>query len=227
MKQSCECLNKNLTIIVLMILGLAWLAPGSANAEEIQNKIGLGAFLAAHNTGSSDMNDVNANFDTTAIFGVSGVYFINNAFSVVLSATSLSTDMKLEYDGKSGAFGQVQQNPILLIARYQHPIKKTNANIYLGLGAGYFMNSFDHDKRTDLSDFFGVNMASADIKDSYGWLANVGTELFFKKHFSVCLDLKVIFSQAEFDLTHLDGTTEKQDAAMNSSALGIGVNYYF
>jgi outer membrane protein W len=227
MKRPCEYLKKIPAVFVLMILGLVGLAPGLVEAEEIRSRIGLGAFLAVHNTGSSDLNDVDANFDTVPIVGISGVYLINNTFSVELSTTSLSTDLELEYDGKSGTLGEIQQIPILLTARYRHPIKKTRANVYLGLGGGYFINSFDHDKRNDQAEFFGLNLRSADISNSYGWLANVGTELFFKKHYSVYLDLKVIFTQAEFDLTHLDGTVEKQDAAMNASVLGIGFNYYF
>ncbi len=198
----------------------------TAAAGEDYNRFSVGAIVAYHNTASSEIGDVDANFDTVPIIGLHGTFFINRSFAVELETQYLKTDLSVEHDNKSGTLGDIRQTPVFLTFRYQHPIDKVKANIYLGLGANYSNNDFSQKTGLDASDFFGVNVA-ADIKDSFGWHAVVGTEWFFMNHFSAYLDLKVVFNEAEADLVYPDSTRETRDVAINASALGMGIKYYF
>ena len=216
-----------LASIVLSVFCLVCLYSDIAMADEFKHKLGIGALAGLNNTASSEMVGVDTSFDTVPVFGGSIVYFINKSYSIELSTQYMTTDLDIEFDDQSGTLGEIKQIPILLTARFQHPIQKSNTNLYLGVGAGYFINDFDPEQRNDLDDFFGVNV-EADINNaSYGWHANVGAEMFFKKRYSVYLDLKVIFTDAEFDLTYPDGTERTKDMALNASILVVGFNYYF
>jgi outer membrane protein W len=199
---------------------------GIARAGENFNRFSVGAIVAYHNTASSEIGDVDANFDTVPIIGLNGTVFINRSFAVEIETQYLKTDLNAEHDDKSGTLGDIRQTPVFLTFRYQHPIDKVKANIYLGLGANYSQNEFNQKAGPDSSDFFGVNVA-ADIKGSFGWHANVGTEWFFLEHFSAYLDLKAVFNEAEVELVYPDSTRETRDVALNASALGMGVKYYF
>jgi outer membrane protein W len=198
-----------------------------AEAGEDFNRFNVGIIASYFNTASSEIGDLDANFDTVPAIGVNGAVFINRSFSVEIGTQYLKTDLRVEHDDKSGTLGEIKQTPIFLTFKYQHPIDKVKANIYLGVGANYYNNDFVQNTRVDLSDFFGVNVNVEEMKDSFGWHANVGTEWFFKKHFSAYADLKVVFNEAKFDLVYPDSTRQTRDVALNASALGIGLKYYF
>lgn len=210
-------------ICLILVIGLVFSNSVIAGDDR---KIGVGVMVSYYNTGSSNLGDVDAHFDTVPSLGISLTYFITKSISVELSAQQVQTDLTLEYDGKRGKLGEIKQTPILLTGRFNRRIPKTKVNLYLGVGAGYFANSFDQEKQQDFSDFFGLNV-KADIKESYGFHGNVGTEMFFKKNFSVYLDLKALFTQAEFDLVYPDNTSATKDVSLNASVLGCGVKYYF
>ena len=216
----------NWIILAWGCIGLIAVHADIASATEDFNRFSAGILASYYNTASSEIGDADANFDTAPVLGVAGAFYINQSFSVEIYTHYLETDLKVEYDDKSGTLGDIKQTPIFLTLRYQHPLDKIKANIYLGLGANYFINTFNQKNMADLSDFFGVNV-SADINNSFGWHANVGTEWFFLKNYSAFLDLKVVFNEAEFDLVYPDATQETRDVAINGSALGIGVRYYF
>jgi outer membrane protein W len=211
------------TICFILVFGLVF--SYSATAGDAK-KIGVAAFISYYNTGSSNLGDVDAHFDTVPSLGVSLTYFITKAFSVELSAQQVQTDLTLEHDGKRGKLGEIKQTPILLTGRFNRRIPKTRLNLYLGIGAGYYANSFDQEKEKDFSDFFGLNI-KADVKESYGFHANAGTEMFFTKNLSVYLDLKALFTQAKFDIVYPDNSSDDKDVSMNASVLGTGVKYYF
>ena len=210
-----------------MVCELIWMNVDDAKAGEFNKKLGIGARLGIYNTASSDMGGYDSTFDTVPVVCGSIVYFLNKSYSVELSSQYLSTDVELKIDDNSGTLGEITQVPILLTARYQHPIQNTNTNLYLGLGAGYFINDIKQKNRDDVAEIPELNFQNVDVNAGFGWHGNVGVEMFFKEHYSVCLDLRVIFTEAEFDLTNLDGTKESRDMALNASVLAIGFNYYF
>jgi len=220
-------MKDSVKLIVFGVVGLIMcMHSGTAVAGDDFKRFALGASIGYYNTASSDIADVDANFDTTPCAGITGTFFINKSFSLELSTQFIQTELEAEYDGKTGKLGDIQQTPVFLTARYQHPIRKTNVNVYIGLGANYFINSFDQEKQQGVAGFFPLNI-DYDINSSFGVHANVGAEMFFKKGFSVYVDLKAVFNQAEFDLVYPDLTEDTTDVAMNASVLGIGVNYYF
>jgi len=216
------------TEFLSMVAGICALLFGNvALAGEDFTRFSVGLMAAYYNTAASEINDVDASFDTVPVIGLSGEVYINRSFSVEIGAHYIKTDLGVEYDDNSEDLGEIEQTPIFLTVKYQHPIDKVKANVYLGLGANYFFNDFSDESGQDLSDFFGANVIVKDIKDSLGWHANVGTEWFFMKQLSAYLDLKVIFNEAEVDLVYPDSSRETKDLAINASVLGMGVKYYF
>ena len=217
-------MHKTVTIIgVIMVCGLFLYQPAIAGDAK---KFSIGAIVSYYNTSSSEVGEVDANFDTVPTIGLACTYHLNKFISLELSSQFIQTDLDVEHDDKSGNLGKVKQIPILLTGRLQHLINNTNVSIYLGIGGGYFINDFDQNQRQDLAEFFGVNV-QADINNSIGWLANVGAEMPFKDHYAVYADLKVIFNKAEFDLTYPDLTRDTKDVALNASIFGVGFKYYF
>ena len=211
----------------LLFFGLTWLNLGKAAAAEFNHKIAIGANIGLYNTASSEMLGYDSSFDTVPAFSGSLVYFINKSYSLELSALYLATDIKMELDDNSGTLGEITQIPILFTARFQHPIRKTKTNVYLGLGGGYFINDFENKNRDDIAEIPVLNVENLDVDSSFGWHANVGAEMFIKQNYSLCLDLRVVFTDAEFELTNADGTKESKDMALNASVLSIGFKYYF
>ena len=188
---------------------------------------GIGAFAAYYNTSSSTFIDADANFETAPVFGGLLTYHFTSRYSVELWATQYESDMDLAFDDKSAKFGEIEQIPILLTGRFQFPIRKSSSNIYLGLGVGYIYNTFDHFSRSELEEFFAVNVLEADIDSGFSWHVNAGTEMRFWKNYSAFIDLKAIFHQPNFDVTFEDGTTAEKDVGINASVLSVGLKYYF
>lgn len=220
-------LKKSTKIIGLIIFAMAlWMPTGDIHAKEEFRRFALGADLGYHNTGSSEIGEVDANFDAVPFAGLSGIFFVNKSFSIELSTRFLETELEVEFDDNTGKLGDIRQTPIFVTARYQHPIRKSNTNVYFGVGANYSINSFDQESQPGVAGFFPLNIR-ADINSSFGWHANLGAEMFFKNRFSVYLDLKVVFNKAEFDLVYPDLTEETTDVAMNASILGVGFHYNF
>lgn len=220
MKKSVKFIGLSIGVMIL------WMQSGIARAEDEFKRFAVGVNVGYYNTASSEIGEVDANFETVPFLGINGTFFLNKSFSLELSTRFIQTELEAEYDGRTGKLGDIQQIPIFLTARYQHPIQKTDINVFFGLGANYFINSFDQEKQEGLAGFFPLNVQT-DVNNSFGFHANVGAEMFFKNRFSVYMDLKVIFNQAEFELVHSDLTEETKDVALNASVLGIGLNYYF
>ena len=187
----------------------------------------ISGFAGYYNTSSSVFIDSDVHFETLPAYGGAITYHFSSRISAELSATAYDSVVDVAWDDKYERLGQIKQTALFYTVRYQFPIRKSNSHIYLGLGAGYFDNEFDHFNRSEFHEFFGVNIQSAKINDSVAYLANVGSEMRLSKHFAAYLDLKVIFNQPKFDIILYDGTAAEKDVGMNASLFVLGAKYYF
>ena len=187
----------------------------------------ISGFAGYYNTSSSVFIDSDAHFEALPTYGGAITYHFTPSFSIELSSTRYDSVMDVSYDFKYARLGKIEQTPLFYTVRYQFPIRRSNSHIYLGLGAGYYINKFDHLTRTELDDFFGVNVRNVDINNSVAYLVNVGTEMRLNKNFAMYLDLKAIFNQPTFDVVFLDGSADEKDVGMNASLFVFGVKYYF
>lgn len=192
-----------------------------------QIKYSASLFAGYYNTSSSNFNDVDASFETAMVFGGAVSYHFTPQYSIELWTTKYTTDMNLSFDDKNAKLGGLDQTPILLTGRFQFPIRKSNADIYLGAGVGYAFNDFKQVNRSDLDDFFAVNLETKQMDDCIIWALNVGAEMRIKKDYALFVDLKTIFSEPSFDVVFEDGTTSGKNVGLNASVFSFGFKYLF
>ena len=215
-------IQRNITVLVLVCC-LSFIQTAFAEKDNFS----ISGFAGYYNTSSSAFIDVDAHFESLASFGGAITYHLSPRLSMELSSTHYDSLVDVSFDDKRERLGEIKQTPILYTIRYQFPIRKSNSHIYLGLGAGYFFNEFTHLKRTELDEFFGVNIQDLDVNNSVAYLGNVGTEMRLSQHFALYMDLKVIFNQPKFDVVYQDGSSAEKDIGMNASLFVAGVKYYF
>jgi outer membrane protein W len=213
-----------------LLIGLmAWLISGfnSSGFAQDYKTFGVGGFAGFYNNSSSTFVDADASFETVPVFGGVVTYYFSPKYSIELWATQYSSDMDLSFDDKEAKLGELDQTPILLTGRFQFPIRKSNSVIYLGAGIGYSFNDFEQVNRSELEDFFAVNLETEQIKDSVLWALNAGAEMRLQENYALFGDLKIIFSEPDFDVIFNDGSTASKSVGMNASVLSFGFKYYF
>lgn len=198
------------------------------------NRFGIGANIAYQDFEPGNFGDVDFNFKRTLLGNVTLTCYLLENYSIELSGGVNKSDMSVEYDEKnidldragSGVLGDLEQKSIALTGRFRFKINRTESFIHIGAGVGYYFNDFTTRNREELSDFFALNQ-SAESDDSIGFHLLGGTEIYITPQYAVCLELKCIFNQAEFEITYPDATVETKDVALNAAVYSLGIRYYF
>ena len=224
MKRIIACIG--LFLVILVVFSHDGFADESK--EEI-NRFAAGARLSYLQIGVSSIGDIDLDMvcDDVPTFDVNLTYYLNQYFSFELSATPITTDIEVEFDSKTGDLGELEQIAVILVGRYQRRIKYTNIFLYMGAGAGYFLNDFNGEQKDDVEEFFGSNMTAIDVDDYVSFVGSVGTEYHISKKYILNFDIKFLFAKPTFTVMYGDGTKDKTDVGLNAFTVGFGFKYCF
>jgi outer membrane protein W len=218
---------KRKTILFFGLMTVFGLGFRQGILAEDNKPFGVGVFGAYYNTSSTDFNDIDASFETVPVFGGLMTYQFTPKYSMELWTTQYTTDMDLSFDSKEGKLGELDQIPVLLTGRFQIPIRKSTAKIYLGAGLGYVFNDFEQSNHSEPEDFFALNLETKQVDDCVLYALNAGAEMRIQKQYAFFGDLKVLFSEPNFDVVFMDGTTDSKKVGINASVLSFGFKYLF
>jgi len=160
--------------------------------------------------------------DTTTSFGLNYTYLFRNDSSLEFSIDYIKTDVQFEALGGSLNMGEVTQIPVLLTFRI-HPGASKKIKPYLGVGLGYYLNSFDTDS-ANAALVYGSG-AEIEVDDSFGYHFNGGLEFFIGEDYSFNLDLKYLLNKADADVNISSFTAEEM--SMDAVVVGVGLKYYY
>ena len=207
------------------LLIIALFISQSAFGEET-GRLGVGASIAYMDYEPSTIADVDFELAKTPVYAVNFTLHFTENYSVEAGGETRKSEMEVSVDSDSGIFGELTQKSIYATGRYRFRITRTNTFIHLGLGAAYYQNNFDSSVQDEASDFFPLNM-TAESKNSLGFHANVGVEIFITEHYVMNVDLKSVFNNTDFVFTYPDGAEETGEVALNGAVYLIGFKYYF
>ena len=209
-------------VIVMVIMLLSW---GSVGFAQDKGKVGLGVSVAKVNY-SEDYYvlqgvAVDTKPDEAVMFGIGFTHFLSEIFSLEFGVSQVSTDVELSALGLSGDAGELQQVPLHITMRL-HFYTKPRVRIHVGLGAGYYFNSFD----TNHNVIEAIYGPGAEVKVEDGFAPHIGLTLEFltSEHVALTMEVKHIWDQikAEVNVPGYD-----VDLEANKVVIGVGCKYYF
>jgi outer membrane protein len=215
----------NKTLAGCFILFFTFCFCQSAFAEEM-NKIGVGLSIAYLDYEQGTIADVEFKNSKTPVYSLNLTYHFTPKWSVEMGAETRKSEVTVMADGYSGVFGEIKQDSFYATGRFRFRITRTDSFIHLGAGVAYYLNEFESEYREEPDDFFPLNII-AESENSFGIHLNVGAEIYITDHWAINLDLKSVFTNAEFNFTYPDSTTEREDVALNGASYSVGFKYYF
>lgn len=200
--------------------------PASSITSETARKSGFGARVSYVTYSGDELTlygvAVDVEADSTPSFGLNYTYLFNNYSSLEFSIDYIKTDAQFKALGYSLNMGELTQIPVLFTLRL-HPGVSTKVKPYLGVGVGYYLNSFDTNS-FNASLIYGTG-AEIDVDDSFGFHVNGGVEFFIAENYSFNLDLKYLLNKADAKVNVSGFTTEEM--SMDAVVVGVGLKYYF
>ena len=186
-----------LLILTFTTAGQAWALLGPELS--IGFRVG-GAIFQEDEVGGIDTDLENAN-----VLGlVAGVR--QGPFGVELSVEWIVTDLD-----RTTNLGELKTVPVLLTAQY-HPVPKIlPIDPYLGIGIGYYINSFDSSTPTDF-----------EVDDTVGFHISAGANLKITTALAVTVDARYAFADSNLD----DKLTGKSDDIdLNAIVVTAGLKF--
>jgi outer membrane protein W len=214
-------MRKNI-IIVFCVATLLLFFVNVSFAQGPDKKWGIGARLSLLSGEDDTVQGVKFEPDNTALFEGIVQYLANNLFSMELSVGYSKMDVKAEESGLSIDFGELKQTPIRLTGRLHYWFADSKATLYGGGGIGYYINDF---KLSGLV-LSAIPSASADADNSFGFHLNGGIEFFITDNFALDLDLKYVWTKADFEFRDSSGA-ETVEIDLNGFVAGISLKYCF
>jgi outer membrane protein len=209
-------------IIAICVVALSFFFVNVSFAQGPDKKWGIGARISFLAPEDDTVEGIKFDPDTTALFEGIAQYLVNEWFSLELGVGYSKTDVDAEAFGLSLDFGEFEQIPIRLTGRFHYWFANSRATLYGGGGVGYYINDFE------LSSLVisAVPSASADVDDSFGFHVNAGVEFFFTDNMALDLDLKYVWSEADFDFRDSSGV-DTVEMDLNGFVVGISLKYLF
>jgi outer membrane protein len=209
-------------IIVFCMVALLLFFVNVSFAEGPAKKWGIGGRISFISPEDDTIEGIK--FDPDEGVFVEGMlqYLANNWFSMELSVGYAKVDVDAEAFGLSLDFGELEQIPILLTGRLHYWFANSMATIYGGGGVGYYIRDF---KLSGLVTS-AVPGAAVDVDDSFGFHINAGIEFFFTENMALDLDLKYIWSEADFDFRDSTGVVTGE-GDLNAFVAGLSLKYFF
>jgi len=192
-------------------------------AQELEGRLGLGVGLGYSDIAHDDTFLGSTEADGSLFFQANITYFIVNWFSLEFSAGYSKYDLDLDQSGNFVEWGDLEQIPLLLTARFYWWNEIPLVGLYLGGGFGYYFNGFD------VSDSYRTTYPGVlvDFDDTLGFHIVGGFEYFFNKDFAINVDLKYTLSKADFSVSRPGSPSLSSDVDLNAFYGCIGVRYYF
>ena len=206
-------------------------------AEEGRLNVGVygGGVISLAGDEAVDWGD--SEFDNTVSYGLNMTYRLPTGLTLGLDVQRFTMD--LELDGEE--VGDATVTPLLFMVGYQSmPPADSGFAFHAYAGMGVSFNSFDEgsaveDVEDEIEFMFGGDAdINIDTDNSFAMALGVGGDYFFNRNFSMNLDARLFFSQADF--TEEDNWTDgvfsvseefEGDADLNNLQFLIGAKYWF
>lgn len=217
-------MKSTLKITLLAALALALTAgPGLAG------DIGLGVLINYKATESYNLDDAKVEFDAAMTDDFTVTYFFTDFLSLegAIGYAKLGVDQKTEgVDAIKMSVGDLTQIPISLTARAHYRTDRFMP--YVGVGILYSFNSLDVDATTkELVDNISGLAYDMDVDNDFGYHVNAGVEVLVTDSISIPVNVRYLWSSAEFKEV-LDGKQlDPEDVDMNALSFGAGLKITF
>jgi outer membrane protein W len=195
------------------------------SAQELNKKFGIGARGSYYRIAKDDMPQGEIRNNGTLYGEANLTYFFVEYFSLELSGGYAKPDLDLRQNSTGFVvdYGEIEQIPFLLTARFHWWSDIPKVGLYAGGGVGYFINDFSVS-----STFISLNPGVAvDVDNSFGLLAAAGIEYFITTNLALNVDVKYIYNPVDFVQTEPGVSPMSFDLDLNTFIGGVGVKYYF
>jgi len=208
---------KYVAATVLCLIGL--FISKSAVAEDANGRFSIGASIAYTDIASTGKG-VNIGFSESILYSGALTYYMGDYASCEVSVGYLQLDAEGSTNGTAFDFGELQQFPILLTARYHLPIEEGRVSLYIGGGIGYYINNFNTSQVVTLSG------GEIDTENGFAFHLSSGIELHINRNAALSVDLKYIWNEAD-GAFNMVGLSENDDIDLNTVSIGIGFRVFF
>ncbi len=162
---------------------------------------------------------VETNFESGDGFGVAVNWYWGQRFSTELSASALSLDAGLDFDGQPTVdFGSVDLTPIIGTFQF-HFARDSFIDPYVGVGAAYVLAD---DIASDDLDQLGIG--TIEVDDEITYVLNAGLGVRFTGNFGLYLDGKYVPLEPA---TRAPGDEEDFDLEINPLIVSAGLRFRF
>lgn len=201
------------TGILFFGLNGAMAAEGADKAQR-HGKVSVGARVGYSQFEGGEFDGNEVEIDPSGTYGVHASYFFWRDFSVESGVEYGLHRFNLKTPGArlSTEIGDIEQVAFLCTLRYQ-PFMWRDVMPYIGVGAGYYVNDFDHIQGVEvkLADDFGFHVAAGGDYHAQGpvWLT---------------LDMRYVWND-----THEEDPTipNPQDICLDAFHAFVGMKLYF
>jgi outer membrane protein W len=195
------------------------------SAEELVKRFALGARAGFYKLSKDDMPQGEIKSNGTLYGEANLTYFLVDYFSLEFSGgyAKPDLDLTLSSTGSVVQYGELEQIPFLLTARFHWWSDIPKVGLYAGGGFGYFINDF-----TVSSTLQNLNPGVAvDVDNSFGALVAVGVEYFITPKWALSLDVKYVYNPVDFFQTEPGVSPSAFDLNLNAFLAGAGIKYFF
>jgi outer membrane protein W len=195
------------------------------SAEELDKRFAVGARAGFYKITDDDMPQGEIRSSGTVYGEANLTYFFVDYFSLEFSGgyTKPDLDLTLNSTGAVVEYGELEQIPFLLTARFHWWADIPKVGLYAGGGVGYFVNDFT--VSSTLRDVFpGV---SVDADNSFGALVALGVEYFITTKWALSVDFKYVYNTVDFVQTQPGVSPSAFDLNVSTFIGGVGIKYFF
>ncbi|MBW3565184.1 MAG: outer membrane beta-barrel protein [Acidobacteria bacterium] len=172
---------------------------------------------------NSDLDDLDANFDSSEGFGAALGFHLSDNIALELAASVVEPEFILTTGGPVPitARTELEMIPVTLTLQW-HLNPDGMLDPYIGAGAAYIL--FDDADDFDRDD---TNLESVDIEDDVGLVVNAGLNVNFSEMIGLYLDAKYVPVEAAADAVFLAGDGTSTDIEINPLMFSGGLRLMF
>lgn len=216
---------KKRVVLIMVATVFFVLTAQVGSSEELDKRFALGARAGFYKITDDDMPQGEIKSNGTLYGEANLTYFFVDYFSLELSGGYVKPDLDLTQNstGYVVEYGELEQIPFLLTARFHWWSDIPKVGLYAGGGVGYFINDF-----TVSSTLKNLNPGVAvDVDDSFGALVAVGVEYFITTKWALSMDFKYIYNPVDFLQTQPGVSPSAFDLNLNTFLGVVGIKYFF
>ncbi len=216
---------KKRVILIMFVTVFFGFTVQAGMAEELDKRFALGARAGFYLITDDDLPQGEITSSATVYGEANLTYFFVDYFSLELSGGYVKPDLDLALSstGYVVEYGEIEQIPFLLTARFHWWSDIPKVGLYAGGGVGYFINDFT--VSSTLSSLYpGV---SVDVDNSFGALVALGVEYFITTKWALSVDFKYIYNPVDFLQTQPGVSPSAFDLNLNTFLGAVGIKYFF